>query len=183
MNPICFSIVEDNCQFFVVWNSVFFPKSTLISFQRMNYNPLCLQPWQTGKPSFLPQTMITQGSISFLYSHPGPGPGRAAPTLGLIPEGAWEQKGRLRGRISPRKVALPLLDLYFLITAGLASLSLSSETSGFKESDPTYSGASPGFLCFGCYVRASVPKRDFSADETCPILCRLICPSRLPPWV
>lgn len=67
MNPICFSIVEDNCQFFVVWNPVFFPKSTLISFQRMNYNPLCLQPWQTGKPSFLPQTMITQGSISSLF--------------------------------------------------------------------------------------------------------------------
>ncbi|KAB0392177.1 hypothetical protein E2I00_017821, partial [Balaenoptera physalus] len=39
------------------------------------------------------------------------------------------------------------------------------ENSGFKESGPAFSGASPGLRRLGCYVRASVPKQAFPAEK------------------
>ncbi|KAL4826312.1 hypothetical protein H8958_000595, partial [Nasalis larvatus] len=82
------------------------------------------------------------------------GPRRCSPRSR---EGAWEREERLRGRISPQKVAPSLLDFYLLVVA------LKRENLGFKEPGPASFGRL--FPTFGCYVRASAPKQDFPGEK------------------
>lgn len=109
-------------------------------------------------------TLPAAASAAAFFPTPWPGAGprrtRAGPDSGgrLGAEGAAQRANLTEESGSPFARSL-------FLDRSRACVSLSSETSGFKESDPTFSSASPGFLRFGCYVRASVPKRDFSAEK------------------
>ena len=122
-------------------------------------------------------TLPAAASAAAFFPTPWPGAGprrtRAGPDSGgrLGAEGAAQRANLTEESGSPFARSLFLDHSRACVSRSLfldhsrACVSLSSETSGFRESDPTFSSASPGFLHFGCYVRASVPKRDFSAEK------------------